>query len=192
MNVYQHNAFPWLLREKRFIEGAIRSGALVLGICLGAQLLADVLGGTVGKNREKEIGWHPVTMRDETMECPFFHRFPRQITPFHWHGDAFSLPPHCHQIAFSDACENQAFQYGGRVVGLQFHLEYSLASIQAMIRHCGDELADGPIVQKPDEMLARGDCLVHNRQLLDELLVAMESQHLRFRSSDAVQATPMT
>jgi GMP synthase-like glutamine amidotransferase len=192
MNIYEHDAYPWLVREKRFIEEVIRNGALVLGICLGAQLLADVLGGTVGKNREKEIGWHPVTICDEALESPLFYRFPRHFTPYHWHGDTFSLPPFCQPIAFSEACENQAFQYSERVVGLQFHLEYSFESIQSMIRHCGDELTGGPFVQKPEEMLACGNCLVHNRQLLYELLSAMESQYSRNSKSSKAQSFPLT
>jgi GMP synthase (glutamine-hydrolysing) len=182
MNIYEHDAYSWLIREKQFIEAVIKKNALVLGICLGAQLLADVLGGTVSKNKEKEIGWHSVKMREEAFESPLFHLFPRHFIPFHWHGDTFSLPPLCHPVAYSEVCENQAFQYSDRVVGLQFHLEYSLESIQLMLHNCGDELTTGPFVQNAEEILSRSSCLVHNQQLLIELLGAMESQYLQSRT----------
>ncbi len=124
MSVHQHRDFPWLLAEKRFIAEAIEARKSILGICLGGQLLADALGGKVFQNAEKEIGWHPVRILDHT---PPFAHFPETLTPMHWHGDTFTLLAGARRVAESDATPNQAFVFGDRIVGLQFHPE--IASI---------------------------------------------------------------
>ncbi len=120
MSVHQHRDFPWLPAEKKFIAAAIDTGKPVLGICLGAQLLADVLGGKVFQNSEKEIGWFPVWMIDR---APPFAHFPETLMTMHWHGDTFTLPAGARRVAESDATANQAFVFGDRIVGLQFHPE---------------------------------------------------------------------
>ena len=120
MSVHQHRDFPWLVAEKRFLAAAIEARKPVLGICLGAQLLADALDGKVFQNAEKEIGWHPVRILDRT---PPFAHFPETLTPMHWHGDTFTVPVGARRVAESDATANQAFVFGDRIVGLQFHPE---------------------------------------------------------------------
>ena len=120
MSVHQHRDFPWLVDEKRFLAAAIEARKPVLGICLGAQLLADALGGKVFQNAEKEIGWHPVRIIDRT---PLFAHFPETLTPMHWHGDTFTIPAGARRVAESDATANQAFVFGDRIVGVQFHPE---------------------------------------------------------------------
>ena len=153
MNVYEEIKYPWLAVEKIFIEETIRKGKLVLGICLGAQLIADVLGGQVIKNACKEIGWHPVTLANNAKSSAFFGSLPPKFPAFHWHGDTFSLPPGAKHMAKSKGCKNQAFEYEGRVVGLQFHLESSLFNIKRLIDNCTSDLEPGKFVQKPAEML---------------------------------------
>jgi GMP synthase-like glutamine amidotransferase len=174
MNVYEHDAYPWLVREKEFLAQVVQRGVPVLGICLGAQLLADVLGARVTRNHQTEIGWFPVALSQEAAGSLLFQRFPSQFLPFHWHGDTFSIPAGAVPIASSDACARQAFQYRDRVVGLQFHLEYSAQSIEAMIRHCGSELVDGPFIQKAEDMLACPERIEQSRELLHKLLEAVE------------------
>ena len=93
MNVCDHDRYPWLVREKAFIGESIGRNKVVLGICLGAQLIADVLGGRITPNREKEIGWFPVSLTGAGLRSPLFQPLPRQFLPFHWHGDTFSIPP---------------------------------------------------------------------------------------------------
>src|SRR5437868_1190090 len=90
MNIYQHRDHPWLVAEKRLIAEAIGAEKAVLGVCLGAQLIADVIGGKVMQNPQKEIGWMPVHFHDRT---PPFDGFPTECVAFHWHGDTFTLPP---------------------------------------------------------------------------------------------------
>jgi GMP synthase-like glutamine amidotransferase len=178
MNVYENDAYPWLVGEKRFIRDAIDGGRRVLGICLGAQLVADVLGGRVTGNAEKEIGWFEVTLTDDARQDSLLAGFPPRFVPFHWHGDTFSIPPGAVRLARSEACENQAFQYGDRVLGLQFHLEYSADSFEQMQANCGEELVEGRYIQKADEMLAAPERRQDSERLLKCLLEAMER---RFR-----------
>ncbi len=135
MNVYEEAEYPWLAAEKAFIAAAIGAGKPVLGICLGAQLIAAVLGGTVSKGPQPEIGWYPVELTPAGRELPLFAGFPDRFTALHWHGDTFSIPPGATHVASSAACANQAFAYdGGRVVGLQFHLEETRESLAQLDR----------------------------------------------------------
>ena len=176
MNVDAHDAYPWLSEEKQLIGRAIASGKSVLGICLGAQLVAKVLGGRVVRNGHKEIGWFPVSLANAAHASPFFRNLPREFTAFHWHGDTFGIPAGGTLLAGSEACSNQAFQYGPHVLGLQFHLEYSNASIAKMIHHCGDELVGGPYVQSPVQMADRHDAVQQTARLLFQILDAMQDR----------------
>ncbi len=157
MNIYEEAEYPWLAREKQFIREAIAGGKVVLGICLGAQLIADVLGGPVTHNPEKEIGWFPIELTTEAVASELFGFLPEKMTVLHWHGDTFALPPGAVRIAKSDACENQAFVYDGRVVGLQFHIEFTRQSLDAIIPNCVDELVEGKYIQSAEEMKRQTD-----------------------------------
>lgn len=152
MNVYEEDRYPWLAPEKRFIERILSEGKPILGICLGAQLLAVVLGGVVSENTRKEIGWFPVQITPEGRKIGHFAGFPDDFMAFHWHGDRFSIPEGAVLAASSEACAEQAFVYGERVVGLQFHLESTEKSIQSLVQHCGEEITCGPYVQDPPTM----------------------------------------
>ena len=179
MNIYQHNLHPWLAREKDFIKGAIEHGKAVLGVCLGAQLIADVLGGRVFTNRQREIGWFPVRLTPQAASSPLFRALPGEFTAFHWHGDTFSIPEGATHCASSEACANQAFQFGDRVVGLQFHLDYSTPAIERMIAHCSDELGGGPFVQDAAALLGSASGTDETQRLLYRFLdeLALQSMH---------------
>ena len=140
MNIYQHDKYPWLDAEKKFIAKTIDAGKTVLGICLGSQLLADVLGSTVIPNRCREIGWYPVHLTGLAANSPAFRNIPVKFTPFHWHGDTYPVPPGAVRIGSSPACDNQGFIFDGNVVGLQFHLEMTRESIRNIIDNCSNEL----------------------------------------------------
>ncbi len=154
MNIYEEDRFRWLAREKVFIKDAINAEKIVLGVCLGAQLIASVLGAKIHKNQYPEIGWFDVRLTDAASKSSVFSRLPERFAAFHWHGDTFDLSPGATWIAESDACRNQAFEYGGKVIGLQFHLDTTLESIQRLVEHCGDELVPGEYLQSEKEMLA--------------------------------------
>lgn len=154
MSVYEEDRHPWLIREKRFVRQCVEDGKPVLGICLGAQMLAEALGGTVRRNDQKEIGWHPVRRTAE--KHPIFDGMPETFVSFQWHGDTFTLPEGARRLAYSEACGNQAFAYGDRVLGLQFHLETTPACIGTMLDVWADELAaKAPYVQAPGDIAAQ-------------------------------------
>jgi len=155
MNIYQHDAYPWLVEEKRFIRAAIEGEKIVLGICLGAQLIADVLGGPVVDGREKEIGWFDIERSSGVAAEPLAAFLDGRCEVFHWHGDTFNIPPGGRHLASSSICDNQGFIYGERVVALQFHLETTPESAQALIENCSEELAVGGVhVQGGEAMVA--------------------------------------
>jgi GMP synthase-like glutamine amidotransferase len=144
-----NDASPWVSAELRTIEAALRRSIPILGICLGAQLIARSLGAAVYPNREKEIGWFPVRWRPEAASDSLFGALSHPETLFHWHGETFSLPPESVWLAESDGCPHQAFRYGENVYALQFHAEVTAAMIDDWCIQdaaCGDarELA-GPI-----------------------------------------------
>ncbi|MED4603490.1 type 1 glutamine amidotransferase [Paenibacillus validus] len=140
----------WLQQEKRFIRSAVDHGKHVLGICLGAQMLAEALGGKVYRNEQKEIGWHPVTRTRAAHRL--FEDVPASFHSFHWHGDCFDLPEGALSLAYSDACRHQAFAYGERVLGLQFHLETTPSCLAMMLDRWQDELSDAPFIQTADRI----------------------------------------
>jgi GMP synthase-like glutamine amidotransferase len=176
MNIYEHEAYPWLPAEKEYLRRAIQRGLPLLGVCLGAQLVADVLGGPVTRNPFPEIGWHRVWRTEDGATSRLFETFPAEFVPFHWHGDTFQIPPRAVRLASSEACENQAFQFGDRVIGLQFHLDYSADSIRRMIDHCGDELRPGPHVETDAARLIDTDRAAGTQALLDRLLDSLHER----------------
>ena len=144
MSVHDEDAHPWLRSEKEFVRAAIAAGKMVVGVCLGAQLVAEALGAAVRPAAEKEIGWLPIT---PIAGAPLAALLPASLVVFHWHGETFDLPPAAAHLARSAACERQAFLYDGRVLGLQCHLEATVASVDALVRHCAHELVPGRFVQ---------------------------------------------
>ncbi len=170
MNIYEDGKYPWLVEEKQFIKESIREGKTVIGICLGAQLIADVLGSKVYAGQHKEIGWFPVLKTKEAAKSKIFPDFPSEMTVFHWHGDTFALPPECIRIAESAACQNQAFVYEDRVIGLQFHLEITSQGAEALISNCGEELVEAPFIQSADAILAGGANFLKVNKRMEQLL----------------------
>jgi GMP synthase-like glutamine amidotransferase len=151
MSVNDEAALPWLRTEKDFIRNAIRQGIPMLGICLGAQLIAAALDARVYPNTHKEIGWHPVVSIPSKEDS--FH-FPEAFYAFHWHGETFDLPEGSIHLARSRGCAHQAFQIGDCVIGLQFHLETTPESARALIGNCRDEMVDGPYIQTEQQIMA--------------------------------------
>ncbi len=175
MNIYQEDIHPWLRPEKALIKEAIAAGKIVLGVCLGAQLIADTLGAKVTRNPHREIGWFP--LRD--IHPAMAGIIPAQALVMHWHGDTFALPTGAERLAASEACQDQGFIYRGRVFGLQFHLETTAESLSTLIAHSGDELTEGPYIQTPAAMLGSAHRFTAiNRMmaaLLDHLQILWET-----------------
>jgi GMP synthase-like glutamine amidotransferase len=146
--------WPRLAGERQLITEALREEKAILGVCLGAQLLAQVLGAKVYRNREKEIGWFPVRLTLEAERSRLFSGLPARMTVLHWHGETFDLPQGAVRLAETNLCRNQAFEVDGRVLGLQFHLEVQPQGLERLIENSAADLAPGPGVQTASEMRA--------------------------------------
>jgi len=159
--------YPWLETELDFIARTIQAGKKVLGICLGAQLIAAALGAKVYRNRSPEIGWWPLSATDEAAKSGLL---PHTCLPFHWHGDTFDLPEGALLLASSEACTNQAFLIDEQVIGLQFHLETTADTALSLINQCGDEIDGSHFVQTIGRMLENPDRFAASNRLMSNLL----------------------
>jgi GMP synthase-like glutamine amidotransferase len=168
MNIYEHDRHPWLIREKKLLRDACVTDKVILGICLGAQLLADVQGGKVIQNRYQEIGWFDVSLTEEGRRNTLVAEMPAQLPVFHWHGDTFAIPPGCQNLMKSDACVNQAFALSGRRLGLQFHPE--LTHADALRWLAVDAPQPDRYVQPAEEMLREPVRFARMNRWMDHIL----------------------
>jgi GMP synthase (glutamine-hydrolysing) len=175
MNADEESRYPWLADEKRAIERAIAARKHVIGICLGSQLIARVLGAKVTRNRVSEIGWFPIERAESAAACAVGRALPARAEVFHWHGDTFDLPTGAVQLARSAACEQQGFVYDERVLALQFHPEMTPESVRGFAEGGADELVPGPFIQSQAEMLAGPQRFEQLEALLERLLTAFEA-----------------
>lgn len=173
MNIYQDAKYPWLVTEKALIRAAIGAGKLVVGICLGGQLIADAMGAPVTRGEDLEIGWFDI---QRSPDCPTGFNIPETLRVYHWHGDTFAIPEGAHRIASSTACANQGFLYQDRVLALQCHLEATPDSQNALISHCADELIDGAYIMDTETMRAEPETTYRTmQQVLSSLLDRLQS-----------------
>jgi GMP synthase (glutamine-hydrolysing) len=142
MGVYEQARYPFLRDEMRLIESAIKLGRPVLGVCLGSQLLAAVLGAGVEKGKRKELGWHAVTLTEFATQDSIFAGVEPEFRPFHWHGDVFSPPNQAVGLASSRQTPCQAFRYGKNAYGILFHLEVTREQISQMLSDFAEELRE--------------------------------------------------
>jgi GMP synthase-like glutamine amidotransferase len=170
MGVYDEDRFPWLKDEKKAVRKAIEQNKTVIGICLGAQILANVLGAKVYKNTEKEIGWYDVMLTREGLESKIMKGAPPTMKVFHWHGDTFKIPAGAKHIVFSEGCRNQAFTYGDNVLALQFHFEVTGENITTMLKHGASELVKSKYVQTEDEILSFSGNILPNNRIISDIL----------------------
>lgn len=170
MGVYERERHPWLDDERAAVGAALAARLPVLGICLGAQLIAAALGARVAPGPRKEIGWYEVTRAAEATASPFAAAAPARITTFHWHGDGFALPPGAVRLFSSAACREQGFAIGTQVLALQFHPEVDAAMVARWARVGADELDGAPGVQSPAALLAGVGAAADGHALLDALL----------------------
>ena len=154
MGVHDEATLPWLAGEKALIRAALAADRMVVGVCLGAQLMADALGARVYRNAHREIGWLPVDLTPAARASGFFEDLPDRPVVFQWHGDTFELPAGSVHLASSEGCRIQAFLAGHRGLALQFHFESTAAGVEALLRHCADEMTPGPYVQTADAIRA--------------------------------------
>jgi len=170
MNIYQYRDWPWLKEESAFIRSALEAGKRMVGICLGAQFIADALDARVVQNAEIELGWLPVTWTSEARSS--FPDLPAQATVLHWHGDTFGLPVGAMRLAASAGCPEQGYLIPGKCLGLQFHLEVDPGLTKEFVQG-QTEWPQGRYVQSR-EMVLKDSATHHeaNRKYLYEMLDA--------------------
>lgn len=176
MGVNDESKNPWLVAEKAFIRTCIDLNKPVLGICLGAQLMASAMGAPVVANRWHEIGWFGLHKTETGKGAGLLDGFETVTPVFHWHGDTFGIPAGAKHLLKSDACVNQAFLIGENALALQFHLEMTPKSLRTMIENCGSELLlKEPFVQSASEILTKANLLDNNNKQLAMLMERLTS-----------------
>jgi GMP synthase-like glutamine amidotransferase len=170
-HAWEEEVHPWLAGEKEFISRALAHGIPILGICFGAQLLAESLGGQVFPNSQKEIGWYEVALNSEGQHSFLFRNVPNSFVTFHWHSDHFSLPPGCTCLAHSDVTQNQAFVHNELpVIGIQFHPEYTREMVAFFSEEYGHEWVQGPYVAGKEAVLTETKQIPDTYWLMERLL----------------------
>lgn len=170
MNVYDDEEYSWLPNERDYLKQFIQSGKKVLGVCLGAQLIADALGANVYKNEHIEIGWFKVKVDQDRLPKKLATVFPDEFMTLHWHGDTFDTPENGVNFAYSQATTNQAFYYQN-LVGIQFHMEMTAEGVKALLKHNQTIFEeDLPYVHKPGQILNMNDHHEMNRNILFRFL----------------------
>lgn len=170
MSVNNENKFPWLSEEKQFIKKAIDADKVILGICLGSQLIAQVLGVKVFQNKNKEIGWFKITRENITNNDSAFNIIPDNQIVFQWHGDTFEIPDGAVKTFGSEACTNQAFIYREKIFALQFHLEITETGLIDLINHNRNELVTSNFIQTENDILDKALNCQETNKLMFEFL----------------------
>lgn len=145
MGVYEEEKHPFIKKELRLLESALKKRVPVLGVCLGAQLLARAAGARVYKGGAREIGWHRVALEDEAISDRLFTGFPDEFTVFQWHGDTFDIPSGAVRLASSVLFPNQVIKAGPNAYGVQFHFEVTESMVREWLAINRDELAEARI-----------------------------------------------
>jgi len=168
MNIYQYRDWPWLKPESAFIRAALAADKRAVGICLGAQLIADALGARVVQNPAHELGWLPISWTDEARAA--FPGLSAQATVLHWHGDTFELPADAMRLATSEGCPEQGFLIWNKCLALQFHMEVDPSLVKEFVDGQGKWPA-GSYVQTSQVILSEADSHCdQNRRLLHGML----------------------
>ena len=171
MGVGDDDEYPWLTLEKEFIESMIKRNVPVMGVCLGAQLIANVLGAAVLKNAYEEIGWFPVNRTSGLLDNRV-NDLPASFDALHWHGDTFDIPKGAINFLSSAGCANQGFVYGDSILALQFHLEMLPSHVQAIYQECGNPEKSGTYVSSLEGMVGSTEKFQQASKILEEFLEA--------------------
>ncbi|MGI4875694.1 MAG: type 1 glutamine amidotransferase [Janthinobacterium lividum] len=178
MSVYDEDYLPWLREEKAFLQQTLRAGKLTLAIGLGAQLLAQALGGEVHPNPEPEFGFWTVRFAAKALAHPLLRSWPDKAAVLHWHFDTFTVPPGALRVGMSAGCAVQGFVWGDGVIGLQFHPEMSEELVEQLLAaEDHDLIEEEEFVQTADQMRTKLKSVWKGRKLLETLLTNMVALH---------------
>ncbi len=170
MGSYDDDKFLWMKKEKKFIEKCIVTKKKTFGICLGVQLIANVLGSRVYVNKYREIGWHTVTANETKNDYPFVNHFPNPVPLLEWHGDTFDLPANTVNVMETECTKNQCIIYENHVVGFQFHPEFNRKNVLHLIDKYKPNLLQGKYIQSEEEILANIKNCDYSNALLTKFL----------------------
>jgi GMP synthase-like glutamine amidotransferase len=171
MGAYDESKYPWLCKEKEFIRDAIAAGKIVIGICLGSQLIASSLGSEVYRNTQAEVGFFPVFFNENAKADPVFMLFGNELPVLHVHDDTFDLPEGAVLMASSVLTRNQAFRYNKNVFAFQFHFEVSQDRVPLFLRAAGGE--PGEWKQSPDKIMELSANCPFNNEIFNTVLTAI-------------------
>ena len=178
MSVYDEENLPWLRAEKVFIQEVLRAGKVTLAICLGAQLVAQALGGEVRPNSDPEIGFWTVRFSVKSLEHPLLRGWPEKAAVLHWHMDTFTVPPGAMRVGMSAGCATQGFVWGDGIIGLQFHPEMTVPMVEKLMEFEGHETAgEQEFVQTAAQIRAKMKSVWKGRKLLESLLANLVAVH---------------
>ena len=171
MGVEDVELYPWLIDEREFIQVSIHNNKTILGICLGAQMIARACGANVGKNKYPEIGWFNISIKNtEKFPAVLQNVFPETVEVFHWHGDTFEIPDNALLFASSEVCANQGYILNDRVIGLQFHIETTADSVELLVNNCRADLDESVFVQSEEKIREKSEKYKSLNQMLFDLL----------------------
>lgn len=174
MSAYDDSASPWLVEELRFLEACLGAGHRVLGICLGSQLLARLLGARVFRSPSPEFGFKRLELTEEGRADPVFGKLAmpgsRAFLGLEWHDDAWDLPRGATLLARSPGWENQAFRYGDEILATQFHLEFTREHMERAVAAQGGKFPADPDGEPPEAFVAPGPRWDEIRRTLEVLL----------------------
>jgi GMP synthase-like glutamine amidotransferase len=191
MSVHDEDRLPWLREEKAFIHEALRVGKITLAICLGAQLVAEALGGEVRPNHAPEIGFWTVRFSARSLEHPLLRGWPEKATVLHWHLDTFTVPPGALRVGMSAATATQGFVWGDGVIGLQFHPEMTVPMVEKLMELEGHERAgEQEFVQTAEQIRGKLKAVWKGRKLLEALLENLVALHEGEAAPASVHLTP--
>ena len=173
MGVNDSDEFPWLIEEIKFIRQAIDMGKIVIGVCLGSQMVAAALGAKVYKNTEPEMGFWPVKFSPEASNDSVFSHFPCELDVLHVHFDTFTLPENAINMAWSPITGCQAFRYRNNVFAFQFHFEVTPENVSGFITEITPEIKEGRYSQTPEEMVGLSGCCAGNNRIFRKVLDAI-------------------
>lgn len=170
MSLHDQDLYPWLIAEKNAIKAAIAGKKQVLGICLGAQLIADALGARITNLPSPEIGWFPITLSDTAASYPILRQIHPQTMMFHWHAQQYDLPKNAVALFSSNACANQGFLYEHHVLALQCRPEVTQHMLNTMIAHGAHELVESRNVQSASHIKENAHHIPKTTAFLYQLL----------------------